>query len=456
MVIRRATRRMRFLARPAMALATGCGLWATPLAAADLTALVEAYFRSPDAKERAKTFDRIKSSQGYSIEALEGAVSKANLWEIPNTRDIHFVLPSGSAHGTEVYVRLPERYSTGRCWPVILLLHGAGGRARDMLGYGARFAAVAGEGFILAAPQSLRGGWFHAPEEEAAEPERLLIELRRRFRVDSDRVYLTGYSMGGHATCLISLMMADRWAGAIPMAGTMVLPHRDLLYPDVLPNLQHLPMLVCWGALDVQSQDGQPSPTGGIAKANRRFVVEAKAAGVPINPVELADVGHIGVVPPEKPLREILSRKRIKYPPKVSHWFRYPGQARAYWLSSRRFRGKPWTGNRLRVKVQMGQEHRAAILDVLRKKLGVLSGRIEGQTVTIQTRHVAEAELLLNDHLVSLDKPVRVILNDREVFYDTLTKRGKVLLETIARDYDFQRLFTARLRLAYRKKTQEE
>lgn len=44
-------------------------------------------------------------------------------------------------------------------------------------------------------------------------------DVFRLFDVDRDRVYVTGHSMGGWASYLLSTLYPDRWAGAFPVAG---------------------------------------------------------------------------------------------------------------------------------------------------------------------------------------------------------------------------------------------
>ena len=50
----------------------------------------------------------------------------------------------------------------------------------------------------------------------------MLASLRdacRRFAVDTDRVFLSGHSMGGDAAWDIGLAHPDLWAGVIPIVG---------------------------------------------------------------------------------------------------------------------------------------------------------------------------------------------------------------------------------------------
>jgi predicted peptidase len=47
----------------------------------------------------------------------------------------------------------------------------------------------------------------------------LLDHVEREFRVDTERVYLTGLSMGGYATWTLGLAYPERFAAIAPMCG---------------------------------------------------------------------------------------------------------------------------------------------------------------------------------------------------------------------------------------------
>jgi predicted peptidase len=136
----------------------------------------------------------------------------------------------------QVYV--PADYASTRPWPVILFLHGAGERGADGLlqttvGLApavrrdpARFPA------IIVIPQlPADSQWVGAPAEAA------MLALRRtmaEFRVDPDRVYLTGLSMGGHGTWYLAYRYPDLFAAMAPICGWVPeLPERKGSVPVV-------------------------------------------------------------------------------------------------------------------------------------------------------------------------------------------------------------------------------
>ncbi len=125
------------------------------------------------------------------------------------------------------WLHLPREYSadTQRRWPLILFLHGAGERGEDIervkkhgIPKVVEAMAQAGEDlpFIAASPQCPQhSAWVE--QEDAVLG--LLDELAARYRVDTQRVYLTGLSMGGFGTYYIALNHPERFAAIAPICG---------------------------------------------------------------------------------------------------------------------------------------------------------------------------------------------------------------------------------------------
>lgn len=116
---------------------------------------------------------------------------------------------------------LPARYEADRevTWPLILFLHGAGERGDDLdlvrpYGPPARFEGGGDLPFVVIAPQ--------CPAEEQWDPDTLRALLDRvcaTHRVDRERVYLTGFSMGGLGTWATAAAYPERFAAIAPICG---------------------------------------------------------------------------------------------------------------------------------------------------------------------------------------------------------------------------------------------
>ncbi len=116
---------------------------------------------------------------------------------------------------------LPEGYGKDptQTWPMILFLHGAGERGNDLekvkkhgppklIAEGKQFP------FIIISPQCPEGKWW-SPEELSS----FLDGMREMYRVDKDRTYLTGISMGGFGTWSLACMRPECFAAIAPICG---------------------------------------------------------------------------------------------------------------------------------------------------------------------------------------------------------------------------------------------
>jgi len=169
---------------------------------------------------------------------------------------------------------LPEGYAKSRQrWPLLLFLHGAGESGTNLaklptLGPPRIVESKPDFPFILISPQTTREGWN--PDTLNA----LLDDVLRRYRVDKDRVYLTGASMGGSGTWRMAAAHPDRFAAIAPVCG-----RGD---PADAPKLAHLPIWVFQGAKD-------PVVHLDSAKA---MVEAVQAAGGNVKFTVYPDAGH--------------------------------------------------------------------------------------------------------------------------------------------------------------------
>ncbi len=94
-------------------------------------------------------------------------------------------------------ISVPPGYSPNRPAPLLVLLHGAGGEARQAIGW---LQTIADEtGLILLAPQSEGPTWDVIMGGYGPDVQRIddaLSEVFRRFAIDPDRVAIGGFSDG--------------------------------------------------------------------------------------------------------------------------------------------------------------------------------------------------------------------------------------------------------------------
>jgi len=116
---------------------------------------------------------------------------------------------------------LPQDYvkDTSRLWPVLIFLHGSGEAGNDLqkvkvhgppklIEQGKQFP------FIVVSPQ--------ARENEGWEPQviiRLIKGIQSKYKVDNEKIYLTGLSMGGFGTWNIASKFPSMFAAIAPVCG---------------------------------------------------------------------------------------------------------------------------------------------------------------------------------------------------------------------------------------------
>ncbi len=114
---------------------------------------------------------------------------------------------------------LPEGYEkSDKDWPLIVFLHGAGERGDDLDKVKKHGPPKIVESkkdfpFVVVSPQSPDFGW------DVQALDALLDEILETYKIDEDRVYLTGLSMGGYGTWEWAAARPDRFAAAVPICG---------------------------------------------------------------------------------------------------------------------------------------------------------------------------------------------------------------------------------------------
>lgn len=116
---------------------------------------------------------------------------------------------------------LPPDYSesSDKKWPLMLFLHGAGERGTDVNRvtiHGPMSLVKQGTNFpfIIVAPQCPAGElWDNEPLLQ------LLDCIESSYAVDTNRIYLTGLSMGGYGSWKLGLAYPERFAALAPICG---------------------------------------------------------------------------------------------------------------------------------------------------------------------------------------------------------------------------------------------
>ncbi|HYF83440.1 MAG TPA: alpha/beta fold hydrolase [Clostridia bacterium] len=168
---------------------------------------------------------------------------------------------------------LPNEYGrdSNEKWPLLLFLHGAGESGDDVeLVKRHAIPKMIEEGqdlpFIIAAPQCPADSYWDAHFDAIDE---LIKELGACYPIDSDRIYLTGISMGGFGAFDLAMAYPDRFAAVVPVCG-------GASYPELAYVIKNVPVWVFHGARDEAVPIGESEKVVEVLKScngNVRFTI---------------------------------------------------------------------------------------------------------------------------------------------------------------------------------------
>jgi predicted peptidase len=166
-------------------------------------------------------------------------------------------------------------------WPLVLFLHGSGEREGPLsvvkkwgppnfIDHGINFP------FIIASPQCAPDPKSWDSPEEQKLLLALLDHLTNTFKVDTDRVYLTGLSMGGFGSWRLAADHPELFAAVVPVCGGG--------HPADADKLKNLPI---W------AWHGEADPAVPVKRSIEMVDAIQKAGSTTIRLTTLAHIGHV-------------------------------------------------------------------------------------------------------------------------------------------------------------------
>lgn len=226
----------------------------------DVRTLIHDYFNANNLLERKAVLEKIRKQEGGTTANLAKllAFMKPPVDTAPQSEGGYYILSAAGATGDAghtYHLQLPPEYDPHRKYPAVISLHGSSTTPAQQVDWwagavgekGRRQGQATRHGYIVIAP-----AWGEEHQNEykfsGREHAAVLSTLRdacRRFSIDTDRVFLSGHSMGGAAAWDIAVAHPDLWAGVIPIAA------RCDKYTDIYwRNARYVPMYVVGGELD--------------------------------------------------------------------------------------------------------------------------------------------------------------------------------------------------------------
>lgn len=117
-------------------------------------------------------------------------------------------------------MNVPPAYAASSAsWPLIVYLHGFTGQPEEPFHNPVGLVEMAEQqGYLLASALG-RGDYFYKGEGDLDVLE-VIADVQRHYRVDADRIYLMGHSMGGYGSHNVGTRHPDLFAAMAPAQGT--------------------------------------------------------------------------------------------------------------------------------------------------------------------------------------------------------------------------------------------
>jgi len=409
---------------PALALSQIQNTLAPKEVESELNLLVQQFLFSEDEQQREALLKEILSHKAATIDGLKRLIQNGGLYPPgPSVGSLH---QSIHVRGYEMSYALyvPENYDPQLAYPLIVCLHGAGFEGDSYLD---RWKTRLGEKSLLLCPTIGAGAWW-SPQGEALVMA-AVDAVMSKYRIDPERVFLTGMSNGGIGTYLVGIFHSDRFSAFAPMAGGIP----EEIFP-FLKNFSTAGTYIIHGAADqVMPVDLSRKVSAYLKKAEiphvyREHTQEHPSAG-----------GHFF---PREELPALVDwfegQKRIADPATLISVRDKVHLAPYYWTEINETDGEV-------ADLQQSIFDNTAIELVRDGIFPTLKGDIQGNRVLIESQRVKKMTLFFNNRLIDFSKPVVISVNGKTHFEGLLSESPTLLLKEAHRRKDRLSFYSASL-----------
>lgn len=177
-------------------------------------------------------------------------------------------------------VAIPKDYDPEKDYPLLVMLHGSGVDERSFI----RENAILARGLngIAMAPKA-RGlsDWYQG--DSGRDVFECLEDVRRRYAIDAERIFLYGFSMGGYGAWRLGLRRASLFAGVAILSAPLSHGGEDLT--PLLEKVENVPLFVVHGTADTSIP---------IDEARRAVAILRKRNYPQLTYLEIEGAGHGG------------------------------------------------------------------------------------------------------------------------------------------------------------------
>lgn len=373
-----------------------------------------------DSAVRAK-IDAVLSAVGNDLSKLREMIASDDAYATfqPGWQRRTLPLTDGATkYDMEYFVRIPKDYTPKKSWPLVISAHGQSDNGRDSGAMAQLILREKADNYIIVAP-SVPGEKNFNGRAYQAQAHLLPLEWARlNLNVDDDRIYVTGYSQGGHVSWHMAVMYGHLLAAAVPMAGVPAFEAPTVTYDLYLENLSNVPLWAIWG-----EKDTAPPPAKGNVDLSRDAAAKLKALGNDLfKGTEQPGVGHGECFPRRGELAAFFeAHKRNAIPTKFTHVFHAPHHARGYYLQAMAYSrqginlGKP-----IQIDLPAGQQPTEELTTkLIRQKVEKVMFRMSAEldksknALTIQVDGIRTVRVFVPDGMFDLAQPVTITINGK-------------------------------------------
>jgi len=399
------------------------------LSAARVRDLLRDYLRADDAMARQDIRERLadeEAGDAATIASLARQMRPPLDPPEPMAPGLHEIEFAG-ADGQPVtcLVQVPPEYDPLRRYPTIVSLHAAFTAPADQIAWwagspgpdGRRVGQATRHGCIVVAPRWTEEGqstYGYSAREHAAVLG-ALREAQRRFAIDTDRVFLSGHSLGGDAAWDIALAHPDLWAGLVAIT-----PGAGRYVNHYWHNARTLPIYVVGGELD-----------NGTFARNGMDLDRYLAKGFDTTYVEYRGRGHEHFADEQPRIFDWMERRKRTFLP----------------TSIDAVTMRPWDNFFWWVEVSGAPPKTVVLPSQWPPAQGVRPFTVEAKTTATNGLNVhcgaERVRVWLSPELVDFTRPVNVSLDGRKLWRDPVQPDEGVLLEDLRTRGDRQHPFWA-------------
>ena len=387
------------------------------------------YLRNEDEQQDDFMVEELEKLEGISTEVVKQMIPLLpSILDAPVRKNEEAFSIQVTDEGAEVPVSysvlLPIEYNPHHSYPMIVALRPSHLSAKSELNWWGRYKNGPGQsqrrGYIVIAPEYLQKGQkaYHDNETAHYAVIQSIRDVRKRFNVDSDRVFLAGHGTGGDAAFDIGMSHPDLFAGVIPIAGKT--SAFNLHYWE---NTKDLPWYIVGGELDRDTLEHNSLVVNRMMRHGYDVIyAEYKGRGYENYYEEIHNL-----------FNWMELQQRLKYPKDIEEKILRPIDNRFYWARTEKFPAQI-----IRPKVVNGKKRIRA--KPIRFNVNIKVGNI------IYVRSGGKINTLwLSPKLVDYTKRLKVSINGKPKFNKFLRPDMKAMLDDFRNRGDRQKLFDVRL-----------